>query len=94
MKLLNLKFEELIQQVIENPSQENKNLYEDYVSCLEYDLIQKNKQYEAYTIRSKCATQMLREWIKVYGTSEGCPASYQDTLNIPFRLEKNKYLKN
>lgn len=88
-----MNFEELIQLIIQDPSEENKNLYNDYIEKFEYDLILQNKQSEAYTIRGKCAGQILREWIKVYGSSEGCPASYQDTLNIPFRLEKNKHLK-
>ena len=89
-----MNLNELIDSVIQNPSNENKKLYEDYVSRLEYDLILGNKRSEAFTIRGKCAAQMIREWIKVYGSTEGCIVSYTDTLNRPFMLEKNKYLKN
>jgi hypothetical protein len=84
---------ELIDLVVQESSDENKQLYEDYVSRLEYDLIVENKRSEAFTIRGKCATQLIGKWIKVYGSTQGCPASYADTLNRPFLLEKNKYLK-
>jgi hypothetical protein len=88
-----MNLDELIDSVIQNPTDENKEMYDDYVSRLEYDLIVENKRSEAFTIRGKCAAKMLQKWISVYGSSEGCPASYADTLNRPFLLEKNKYLK-
>lgn len=83
----------IIALLVNNSCEENKQLYEDYVSRLEYNLIKENNLKKAFTIRAECATQLIRKWIPVYGNLTDCPVSYADTLNRPFMLEKNKYLK-
>lgn len=83
-----MKIEELIQKIVENPTENNKKEYENVINQLEYDLAMQGNKVEAFSIRGKCAEKMLKEWVSKYKSTEGCPCSYADTLNIPFRQIK------
>jgi hypothetical protein len=92
--------ETIIDLVVENPTEENKNQYEQTVNLLEYSLIQEaellpyksqeyfDKRTEAFSVRSKCAKMMLTKWVSKFGSTDGCPVKYESTLNIPFRQIK------
>lgn len=92
-----MQLNEVIQKVIDNPTEENKTLYLNYINNKEYSLLLeakekpfKSKEYfhkrtEAFAYRRESAMVMIREWVKKYNTSDGCPVTYADTLNIPFR---------
>jgi hypothetical protein len=89
--------EEIIKTLVENPTDENRERYLKYVNQTEYSLLLEaenfpfksqeyfNKRSEAFSYRGKCAAKLLRSWVPAHGSTEGCPASYADTLNIPFR---------
>lgn len=93
--------ETIIQKVLENPSQENKIEYEKIVSEIEYNLLIESEKFphksqekfskrtEAFSFRRNCAIQLISKWVEKYNTTENCPVSYADTLNIPFREIKN-----
>lgn len=92
--------EELIQTLVENPTEENKQNYLKFVSEKEYYLLQdaellpfKSLEYfkrrtEAFAYRRNCAMMLLNSWVAVYGSSKDAPVSYADTLNIPFQQIK------
>jgi len=90
---MNSNLNQVVLSVVENPSIENIEVYRDFVAKTEYEYIVQNNLSEAFVTCSKCATVMITEWIKKYGSSSGCPVSYAETTNRPFMLEKNKYLK-
>lgn len=89
--------DDFILNIVENPTEESKDLYESYVNKTEYSLLEqsqeftfKSKEYfdkrrEAFSFRREFAIKMMNAWVGKYGTSKGCPVTYADTLNIPFR---------
>lgn len=89
--------EDLILKLVNNPTEENKEKYNKFISETEYNLLvdcenfpYKSQEYFlkrtiAFSFRGKCAVKLISNWVGKYGTSEGCPVSYADTLNIPFR---------
>ena len=91
---------ELIDSVIKNPTEENKNNFLTSLNELEHstlasaeDLPKKSSEYfqmrtKAFSIRSECARMLLRKWVAKFGSTDGCPLKYEDTLNIPFRQIK------
>lgn len=81
-------FDSMISNLLDDPSEENKSNYELFVNTLEYNLLLEDKRIDAFAIRGKCASELLRLWVQKFGSTEGCPASYQDTLNVPFRKIK------
>jgi hypothetical protein len=92
--------EELIQTLVEAPTEENKENYFKFVNEMEYSLIQdaetfpfKSQEYfdkrkQAFAYRRECAMILLSKWVATYGSTENCPISYADTLNIPFQQIK------
>jgi hypothetical protein len=89
--------EDLISNLVSNPTEENKEKYNKFISQTEYNLLvdcenlpYKSQEYFskrtiAFSFRGECAVKLISNWVSKYGTSEGCPVSYADTLNIPFR---------
>lgn len=87
----------LIDDLIENPTEDNKKAYEKFVSEKEYELLIESEKFKfksqdyfssrtrAFSFRKDCAVKLVSKWVKKYNTTEGCPVSYADTLNIPFR---------
>jgi hypothetical protein len=43
---------------------------------------------KAFTYKKTTAMKMITAWLKKHETTENCPNSYQDTLNIPFQQIK------
>ena len=92
--------EELIQTLVEAPTEENKENYFKFVNDIEYSLLQdaetfpfKSQEYfdkrkQAFAYRRKYAMILLSKWVATYGSTENCPISYADTLNIPFQQIK------
>lgn len=88
---------EIIENLIENPTEENKSLYLKEVNQSEYQLLEEAEKYskksqeyfskraEAFSFRRNSAMKLIQEWVKKYKTTEGCLVSYADTLNIPFQ---------
>lgn len=91
---------EMIDHLVENPTDENKTSFLYSLSQLEYSTLEEAESYpkksreyfqtrtEAFAIRPECARMLLRKWVSKYGSTEGCPLKYEDTLNIPFRQIK------
>jgi hypothetical protein len=91
---------EMIDLVVENPTKENKQTFLASLSALEQstlaaaeELPRKSQEYfkmrtQAFSIRSECARMLLRKWVAKFGSTDGCPLKYEDTLNIPFRQIK------
>lgn len=96
--------EKLIQNVVEDPTDDSIQLYKSHVDEMEYDLLvqaesfpHKSQEYfskrtEAFSYRRESAIKMISSWVKKYESTNNCPVSYADTLNIPFR-EIKKYGK-
>lgn len=92
--------ENIIETLVETPTEENKETYLNFVSTTEYSLLEdaetlpfKSQEYfdkrkEAFSYRRECAMMLIRQWVSKYGTSENCVVSYADTLNIPFQTIK------
>lgn len=92
--------EKLIETLVENPTEENKENYLNFVSITEYSFLEdaetlpfKSQEYfdkrtEAFSYRRKCAMMLIHKWVAKYGTLENCIVSYADTLNIPFQTIK------
>jgi hypothetical protein len=92
--------EELIQTLVEAPTEENKENYFKFVNDMEYSLLQdaetfpfKSQEYfdkrkQAFAYRRECAMILLSKWVATYGSTKNCPVSYADTLNIPFQQIK------
>jgi hypothetical protein len=90
----------LLNMVLEEPTEENKKNYLNKLNELEYALIEESAKYpdksqenldlrkESFSTRGTYAKKMLSLWVNKYQTTEGCPHSYQDTLNIPFQQIK------
>lgn len=89
--MISTDFDFVISNLLDDPSEENKKKFETYVNNLEYDLLQNNERISAFAVRGKCAAELLKLWVQKFGSTEGCPASYQDTLNVPFRKIKSPY---
>lgn len=91
---------ELIQTLVKNPTEENKEKYLKFVNEMEYSLLQEsetlpfksqeyfNKRTEAFAYRRKCAMILINYWLATHGSTENAPVSYADTLNIPFQQIK------
>ena len=43
---------------------------------------------KAFMYKKTTAMKMISVWVQRYGTTENCPNTYQDTLNIPFQQIK------
>ena len=43
---------------------------------------------QAFSVRPECAKMLLGKWVAKFGSTDGCPLKYEDTLNIPFRQIK------
>jgi hypothetical protein len=92
--------QELIQTLVETPTEENKQNYLQFVTEMEYSLLQdaetlpfKSQEYfdkrkEAFAYRRNCAMMLLNSWVATHGSTENAPISYADTLNIPFQQIK------
>ena len=92
--------EDTIENLIKTPSQENKDKFEKELNTLEYETLEKaesfpkksreyfEKRTEAFSIRSKYAKMVLAKWVSKFGSTQGCPVTYEMTLNIPFRQIK------
>jgi hypothetical protein len=90
----------LIQELVKNPTEENKEIYLKFVNEMEYSLLQDaealpfrsqeyfDKRKQAFAYRRECAIIVLQRWVSTYGSTEGCVVSYADTLNIPFQQIK------
>jgi hypothetical protein len=90
----------LIQELVKNPTEENKETYLKFVNEMEYSLLQDaetlpfrsqeyfDKRKQAFAYRRECAIIALQRWVSTYGSTEGCVVSYADTLNIPFQQIK------
>jgi len=90
----------MIDLLVENPTEDNKTGFLFSLMQLEYSTLEeaethpkKSKEYfqtktKAFSIRSEYAKILLCKWVSKYGSTEGCPLKYEDTLNIPFRQIK------
>ena len=88
--------EEFIKILVETPTEENKKNYLTFINEMEYSLLQdaetfpfKSQEYfdkrrEAFAYRKQCAKMLLSSWVSIYGSTNSCPVSYTDTLNLPF----------
>ena len=43
---------------------------------------------KSFMYKKIAAMKMINAWVAKYGTTENCPNSYQETLNIPFQQIK------
>lgn len=92
--------EELIESLVKNPTEDLKETYLNFVNTTEYSLLEKAETFpfrsqeyfdqrrQAFAYRGECATILLRHWVAQYGSTENCPVSYADTLNVPFQQIK------
>lgn len=92
--------EELIDLVVNSPTEENKKQFEIELNALEYSLLieaenlpNKSQEYfdsrrKAFSVRPEYAKIMLNKWVSKYKSTDGCPVKYEMTLNIPFRQIK------
>ena len=92
--------EELIDLVVEHPTEANKKEFEAQLNLLEYSLLvesenfpKKSQEYfnartKAFSVRPTYAKIMLNKWVSKYKSTDGCPVKYEMTLNIPFRQIK------
>jgi len=95
-----MEIETKLQEFLQSPLDTLKQNYEEWISKLEYDILTTSLEVEpesrewfdirinAFSIRKKVAMILLPMWISKYGSTEGCPVQYQDTLNIPFKQIK------
>lgn len=89
-----------LNKLLNNPTQENKELYLKEVNQIEYQLLEEAENYpyksreyfskrtEAFSFRKKSAMELITLWVKKYGNVNDCPVKYVDTLNIPFQSIK------
>jgi hypothetical protein len=92
--------QDFIKNLVENPTEENKQNYLKFVNEIEYSLLEdaetlpfKSHEYfekrkQAFAYRRECAIILLKDWISTHGSTENCPVSYADTLNVPFQQIK------
>lgn len=90
----------IIQNLVENPSEENKESYFNFVNKTEYSLLveseslpKKSQEYftkrsEAFSYRRNSAIAFMNMWVGKYGSTKNSPVTYADTLNIPFQSIK------
>lgn len=91
---------QLIDDLLENPTEENKNELLETITQQEVLLLQEAEAHEfksreyfckrtlAFKVRPTSAMTLVPKWISKFGSSEGCPLQFSDTLNIPFRQVK------
>lgn len=91
---------EIIEKLIETPTQENIDLFFKEINQIEYKLLQEaetfpyksqdyfSKRTEAFSVRRNISIKLINLWNKKYGSSENCPVKYADTLIIPFQSIK------
>lgn len=94
---MNFILEEIIDLVVENPTEENKNQYFIVLNQEEHRLLEeaheqppKSREFfelrsKAFTLRRDSAFKLINRWLKKHDSMENCPVSYRDTLNIPFQ---------
>jgi hypothetical protein len=92
--------ESIISELVESPTDDNKQKYLEHIDKIEYDLLVESnelpfksreyyeKRIEAFSYRRESAMKLISAWVSKYGTSENCVVSYADTLNIPFQQIK------
>jgi hypothetical protein len=92
--------EQIIDQVIQDPTENNKELFLTELNKLEHSLLLEAENYnnksteyfktrtKAFSIRPQYAKMILNKWVAKFKTTQGCPLKYEDTLNIPFRQIK------
>jgi hypothetical protein len=92
--------ESIISELVESPTDDNKQKYLEHIDKIEYDLLVESNElpfksreyYEkrigAFSYRRESAMKLISAWVSKYGTSENCVVSYADTLNIPFQQIK------
>lgn len=92
--------EQLIETLVENPTEKNILNYLEFINEMEICLLEDahslpfksqeyfNKRSEAFSYRRECAIMLLNKWVSVYSSTENCPIKYADTLNIPFQSIK------
>lgn len=97
---INKVIEEFIENLVKNPTEEEKLNYFSFVNEMEYSLLEdaetfpfKSQEYfdkrrQAFAYRRECAMMLMNKWVAAYGSTENCPMSYADTLNIPFQSIK------
>jgi hypothetical protein len=91
----------VLDSVVKTPTEEHIENYLSKLNILEYSILIEAEKYrpktpeyisirkEAFATRAKYAKIMLTQWVSKYSTTSGCPHSYQDTLNIPFKQIKS-----
>jgi ABC-type nitrate/sulfonate/bicarbonate transport system substrate-binding protein len=91
---------ELIDSLVETPTEEKKDEYLLFVNQQEYSLLESAEKYpiksmeyfktrtQAFSYRRESAQKLITKWVAKYGTTDGCAVSYADTLNIPFQQIK------
>lgn len=91
---------EMIDLLVENPTEDNKQTFLVSLAALEHSTLaaadkfhKKSQEYfqmrtQAFSVRPECAKMLLRKWVSKFGSIDGCPLKYEDTLNIPFRQIK------
>lgn len=92
--------DELIETIVKDPTEKNKQNYLQFVNEIEYSLLKDaetlsfksqeyfNKRRQAFAYRRECAKMLLNKWVSSYGSTNNCPVSYADTLIIPFQTIK------
>ena len=92
--------DEFIDTLVKDPTDETKQNYLRFVNEMEYSLLEdaeafpfKSQEYfdkrrQAFAYRRECAMMLLNKWVATHGSSQSCPVSYADTLNIPFQTIK------
>jgi hypothetical protein len=92
--------DQLIETLVKEPTDEHKDNYLKFINEMEYSLLQdaeafpfKSQEYfdkrkQAFAYRRECAMILLSKWVATCGSTENCPVSYTDTLNIPFQQIK------
>lgn len=93
--------EKLIEDLVENPTEESKQKYLLSVHQTEYSLLEDaekfpfksweyfNQRRKAFSYRGQCAKLLLNKWVCKYGNTKDCPVSYANTLNVPFQQIKS-----
>ena len=91
------KVSQLLNKTVETPTEENKKEYLKELNVLEIAILKEAEKYkpktpeyfsirqEAFATHGKYAKMFLNQWVSKYGTTNGAPHSYENTLNIPFR---------
>jgi hypothetical protein len=95
-----LEIQNKLNEFLEDSTEELKEKYEEWISKVEYEILQKSSECEykskewfdfrreAFSTRGEIAKKFLPMWIEKYGSTKNCPVQYQDTLNIPFKQIK------